>query len=238
MIKFFTLQSYNNPYSFEESRSFMKKEFTWRWLFFVAGITIMALGISLTIKGQRFGLGPWDVLNVGLHELIGLSIGTWAILTGILIVIFTMMGTRKFPPLGTWLNIFFIGSFIDVFNWIIPDVTSFVMQLIFFLLGVVIMGIGVGVYVSPNVGAGPRDSLMLLIMHKTGWSVKKVRTGIEVIVGFVGWLLGGPIGVGTIIIALLLGQLIHYTLPMSRRYLHKLSGYTLPETNRSAEDQK
>ncbi|MFB5086232.1 YitT family protein [Psychrobacillus sp. PGGUH221] len=216
----------------------MKKELIWRWAFFVAGVTIMSLGISMTIKGQQFGISPWDVLHVGLYRHLGLSIGTWAILTGIFIVIVTMIGTKKLPQLGTWLNILFIGSFIDMFNWLLPDITSFIGQLIIFILGVIVMAIGVGVYVSPNVGAGPRDSLMLLIMAKTGWSIKKVRTGIEVIVGFVGWALGGPVGVGTVIIALLLGQLVHYALPLSQKLLFKICGYTLPFAKVSAENQE
>lgn len=216
----------------------MKKELIWRWAFFVAGVTIMSLGISMTIKGQQFGISPWDVLHVGLYRHLGLSIGTWAILTGIFIVIVTMIGTKKFPQLGTWLNILFIGSFIDMFNWLLPDITSFIGQLIIFILGVIVMAIGVGVYVSPNVGAGPRDSLMLLIIAKTGWSIKKVRTGIEVIVGFVGWALGGPVGVGTVIIALLLGQLVHYALPLSQKLLFQICGYTLPFAKVSSENQE
>lgn len=98
-----------------------------------------------------------------------------------------------------------------------------------------VMSIGIGIYVSPNLGAGPRDSLMLFIIEKTGWSLKKVRTGIEVIVAIVGWILGGPVGIGTVLIAIGLGQLVHYTLPASQKYLNKISGYTLPFVKKSAE---
>ena len=213
------------------------KQLVWRWVFFIVGVTTMALGISMTIKGQQFGIGPWDVFHVGLNNHLGLSIGTWAILTGVIIVVITMIVTKKFPLLGTWLNILFIGSFIDVFNWLLPDVTSYIGQLIIFIIGVFIMAIGVGVYVSPNVGAGPRDSLMLLLMAKTGWSIKKVRTGIEIIVALAGWALGGPVGIGTIVIALLLGQIVHYSLPMSQKLLYKISGYTLPYAKKSVENQ-
>ncbi|QFF97866.1 YitT family protein [Psychrobacillus glaciei] len=213
----------------------MKKEFIWRCLFFIGGVILMALGISMTIKGQRFGIGPWDVFHVGLFKHLGLSIGLWAILTGIIITLVTMIGTKRWPQLGTWLNILFIGSFIDVFNWLLPDVTSFIGQLIIFLIGVIVIGIGVGVYVAPNVGAGPRDSLMLLIIKKTGWSIKNVRTALEVIVGLVGWALGGPVGIGTVIIAVLLGQLVHYTLPMSQKFLFQICGYTIPYIKKSAE---
>lgn len=198
----------------------------------------MALGISMTIKGQRLGIAPWDVLHVGLYKHLGLTIGTWAILTGIIIVVATMIGTKRWPQLGTWLNILVIGSFIDVFNWLLPDITSFVGQVIIFLFGLIVMAIGVGVYVSPNVGAGPRDSLMLLIVQMKGWSIKRVRTAIEIIVAIAGWILGGPVGIGTVMTALLLGQLVHYTLPMSQKILFNISGYVQPFTKKSAEDQE
>ncbi|WP_313893257.1 YitT family protein [Psychrobacillus sp.] len=216
----------------------MKKEFVWRWTFFISGVLLMSLGISMTIKGQRLGIGPWDVLHVGLFKHLGLTIGTWSILTGIIIVIGTVIGTKQLPKLGTWLNILLIGSFIDIFNWMIPDIQSYGGQVLIYLAGLIVMAIGVGVYVSPNVGAGPRDSLMLLIMKKTGWSIKNVRTGLEVLVACIGWILGGPVGIGTVAIALLLGQLVHYTLPSSQKLLFKISGYSQFNTLKSAENQK
>lgn len=216
----------------------MSKELMWRWTFFMSGVLLMSIGISMTIKAQRFGISPWDVLHVGLYDHLGLSIGTWAILTGIIIVVATMIGTKRWPQFGTWLNILVIGFFIDVFNWLIPDITGFAGQLIIFLGGVLVIAIGIGVYVSPNVGAGPRDSLMLLIMKKTGWSIRTVRTGIEVFVALVGWLLGGPIGIGTVALALLTGPLIHYTLPISQKLLFQISGYSLVYTKKRTEDQE
>ncbi|TQR08724.1 YczE/YyaS/YitT family protein [Psychrobacillus soli] len=216
----------------------MSKELMWRWTFFMSGVLLMSIGISMTIKGQRFGISPWDVLHVGLYDHLGLSIGTWAILTGIIIVVATMIGTKRWPQFGTWLNILVIGLLIDVFNWLIPDITGFAGQLIIFLGGVLVIAIGIGVYVSPNVGAGPRDSLMLLIMKKTGWSIRTVRTGIEVFVALVGWLLGGPIGIGTVALALLTGPLIHYTLPISQKLLYQISGYSLVYTKKRTEDQE
>ena len=83
------------------------------------------------------------------------------------------------------------------------------------------MGLGVGIYVAPNMGAGPRDSIMILIVEKTGWTVKRVRTGIEIVVAIVGWILGGPIGFGTLLIAVILGQIVHMTLPMAKSWLHR-----------------
>jgi uncharacterized membrane protein YczE len=195
------------------------KPLYWRWLFFIAGLIILAFGISLTIKGQLLGISPWDVLHVGLYLNFGLTIGTWSIISGLVIVLGTVIGTKRYPKLGTWLNMILMGLFIDLFNWLLPDLTSYFGQTLFFVAGLFIMGIGVGVYVAPNVGAGPRDSLMLLLVEKIGWSVKRVRTGIEILVGVIGWALGGPIGIGTIIVAVILGQIVHITLPMTRNWL-------------------
>lgn len=177
----------------------------------------------MTIKGQLLGIGPWDVLHVGLYQNIGLSIGSWSIITGLLIVLITAAAQKKWPKYGTWLNMLLLGTFIDLFNWLLPDVTSIAAQLIFFILGVVIMSYGIGLYVSPNMGAGPRDSLMLLIVHKFNISVKIVRTSIEVIVALLGWALGGPVGIGTVLIALLIGQFVHYAMPQCQRLLLKVA---------------
>lgn len=195
----------------------------WRWLFFIAGLIILAFGISLTIKGQLLGIGPWDVLHVGLYLNVGLTIGSWSIISGLVIVIGTAIGTKRFPKIGTWLNMILIGLFIDFFNWLLPDLASYFGQTIFFVTGVLIMGLGVGIYVAPNMGAGPRDSVMILIVEKTGWTVKRVRTGIEIVVAIVGWMLGGPIGFGTILIAVTLGQIVHMTLPMAKSWLHRFT---------------
>ncbi len=195
------------------------KAIYWRWLFFIAGLLILALGITLTIKGQLLGIGPWDVLHVGLYLNFGLTIGSWSIITGFVIVIATAIGTKRLPKIGTWLNMLVVGIFIDFFNWLLPDLTQYLGQTVFFVAGVLIMGLGIGIYVAPNIGAGPRDSIMLLIVEKTGWSVKRVRTSIEIVVGVAGWILGGPIGIGTVIIAITLGQIVHITLPMTSRWL-------------------
>lgn len=200
----------------------MAKQYFYRWTFFLAGLIIMSLGISMTIKGQRLGVGPWDVLHVGLYRKIGLSIGTWNIITGFLIISIVAIIVREFPKLGTWINMTVIGLFIDLFNWLLPDFTTLWGQTLIFIIGIIIMGYGAGIYVSPNVGAGPRDSLMLFIVERYDVSIKTVRTTIEIIVAIVGYLLGGPIGIGTVLIALLIGQVMHYALPQSQKVLEKL----------------
>jgi uncharacterized membrane protein YczE len=202
----------------------MRKVLIWKWTFFLVGMMILSLGISMTIKGQKLGIAPWDVLHVGLYKNFGLTIGTWGIITGFIIIISTAAVLKEWPQIGTWLNMILIGLFIDLFNWLLPDITTTGAQLLMFAAGVIVMGYGVGIYISPNIGAGPRDSLMLVLVEKTGASVKKIRTTLEVIVAIVGWLFGGPIGIGTVLIALFLGQIAHYALPQCRKFLLKVIG--------------
>ncbi|WP_213422163.1 YczE/YyaS/YitT family protein [Bhargavaea massiliensis] len=195
----------------------------WRWFFFIAGQVILALGITLTIKGHLLGIAPWDVLHVGLYRMFGFTIGTWSILTGLFIVGSTAIYLRRWPQIGTWINMFLIGLFIDFFNWLIPAVPTLAGQAAVFILGIAVMAVGLGMYVSPDIGAGPRDTLMLVLIEKTGWSVKTVRTALEVSVALAGWLIGGPIGIGTVIIALFFGQLLQYTLPYFKELLRRLA---------------
>lgn len=112
-----------------------------------------------------------------------------------------------------------VGIFIDIFNYLLPDPSSLWIQAGVLCIGIIIMGIGIGIYVAAGLGAGPRDSLMLLIVDKTGWRVQWVRNGMELVVLIAGWLLGGPVGFGTIVIALGVGQVVGWSLPMSRNWV-------------------
>lgn len=194
----------------------------YRWLFFLVGMMILGLGITMTIKGDRLGIGPWDVLHVGLYQNFGLTIGSWAIIAGFVLISATSLVRRRWPQFGTLLNMVSIGLFIDLFNFLIPDIESMAGQILIFTAGIVVMGYGVGMYVAPKMGAGPRDDLMLILVHKTGLSVSVIRTAIEVSVAVIGWLLGGPIGIGTVIIALLLGRIVQISLVQCEALLKRL----------------
>nr|WP_220127138.1 YitT family protein [Halobacillus locisalis] len=193
-----------------------------RWSFFTIGLIILGLGISMTMQVKDFGIGPWDVFHYGLFLQLGLTVGTWSIIAGLVIVIIHSIVQKRFPQVGTILNMVLIGVFIDVFNWLLPEPELLFTKLLVFGLGTFVIAIGIGVYVAPDMGAGPRDSLMLLLTKATGWKVSTVRNGIEVTVAVLGFALGGPVGFGTVFIALFLGTFVGYTLPYSKKLLEFL----------------
>ena len=200
----------------------MKKEWTLRWSFFIIGLILLALGVAMTIKGKLLGIGPWDVFHYGLTLQFGLTIGTWIIIVGFLLLLLTVVFTKKMPKIGAFLNMLLIGFFIDFFLWILPNTTSLIGSALYLLVGVIIIGYGIGIYVSAELGAGPRDGLMILIVEKTGWSVQWVRNGIELSVLLIGWLMGGPVGIGTVVIAILIGPIVGFSLPQCKALLQFL----------------
>jgi uncharacterized protein len=200
----------------------MRRSLYYRWLFFLCGLIVMALGFTLTIKGNKLGIGPWDVLHVGLFLNFGLTIGTWSIIAGLSLVVFTAFLTRRIPQIGTFLNMLLVGVFIDIFNFLIPDIETMLGQILVFVLGIILAGIGIGFYVAPKIGAGPRDSLMLFVVEKTGLSISLVRAGLEVGVALAGWLLGGPVGIGTIAVALITGRIVQVSLPWFEKTLKNI----------------
>ncbi len=202
----------------------MKQAFFTRCLFFLTGILVLSLGITLTIKGQIFGVGSWDVLHIGLTKTFGLTIGTWSIIIGLAILAIDMIVTKKFPLPGTFIDMFLAGIFIDIFNYWLPDINGFWMQLLAYICGLVLLGWGCGMYMVANLGIGPRDSLMLLMVHKLGWSVTRARTTMEVTVAILGFLLGGPIGVGTALMAFGLGPIVQLALTYNEKLFTKWTG--------------
>ncbi len=190
-----------------------------RWAVFILGLLVLAFGISLTIKGKFLGIGPWDVFHYGLFTKFGFTIGTWSIISGLLLLFISSVFNKAWPQMGSFLNMMLLGLFIDLFNWMLPSIDNLAGATIAFIIGVVLMGYGIGLYVSADFGAGPRDSFMLLIVEKMGWSIPLVRNGIEVIVFLVGWMLGGPVGVGTVLIAFGLGPILGFSIPQCKKLM-------------------
>lgn len=202
----------------------IRKKLAWQWTFFFAGLLVMCLGVSMTIKGKIFGVSPWDVLHIGLFQQLGLTIGSWSIIMGFLIIISSSIFLRQWPKLATWLNMLCCGMFIDFFNWLLPSTNVLAFEITYFVVGFFVLSTGCAFYISASVGAGPRDTIMMIIVEKFGGSVRLARTIMEVFAVTGGWLLGGPVGFGTIILALGSGQIIQMALPLFKKRLEQLIG--------------
>ena len=157
------------------------------------------------------GLGPWEVFHQGIARITGLQLGTVSILVGIpVLAAWYPLGER--PGVGTILNIALIGTATNVAMGLIPPAEGLPAQLAMMLAGVVTIAIGSGLYLASDLGPGPRDGLMTGLHLRFGWSIRRARTAIELIVLAAGFLLGGTVGLGTIVFALGIGPLVQVSL--------------------------
>jgi len=182
-----------------------------RIIYLLWGLLLFGLGIVMTIK-SNLGAGPWDALHLGLIHYLPLSLGQVSQMTGILVIVASWFLGMK-PGWGTIANMYFIGVFTDMFmacQWMTTP-NYWYYQYAMLLGGVLVIGWASFFYLSAALGAGPRDSFMVGSIHTTGWPVWKVRTLIETSVATVGFLLGGPVGIGTVIIAFTLGPCIQWS---------------------------
>ena len=197
--------------------------FALRWGLFFIGLVIFSGGISLTIKMQHLGVHPWDVLNIALYSKFGLTIGTWVVIIGILLVVVAYILDKSYIKLGTLLNALIVGSFVDFFLWsgILPEATHTWTDFLFMFIGMVVMGVGGGVYNAGGVGSGPRDGFMLSISDKTGASIGKVRIITELGVLVLGLLLGGPVFICTFIFTFVQSPIFQATYQSVGRYVNR-----------------
>ena len=171
------------------------------------GFMLFGLSIALMIRGN-LGTGAWSVLDVALAQLTGRTPGTLTVIVGFTVLAVAML-LREQVGWGTLANILSIGPWEDLFLWLIPSVKGDLPLQAGMLLGaVIVQGLASAIYIGVQAGAGPRDSLMLAIKRTTGLSLRLARGGIEVSVFLIGWLLGGPAGLGTAAFALLIGPAV------------------------------
>ena len=202
----------------------MRNLLYWRLAFFIIGIIIVSLGIVFTMRAGSIGVGAWDVLHIGLSNTLGLTVGTWSIVIGSLILLIDCIFSRRLPRIGTIADMMLTGVLIDLFNHIIPPVHSDSMQILAYLVGLLLLAFGIGMYIIANLGVGPRDTLMMLISNNTTMSVAKTRTIIEVSAAALGFALGGPIGVGTVIMAFFLGPLVQKAMAYNEVLFYMATG--------------
>lgn len=191
-------------------------EMTRRLLQLFLGLGLYSLSIAMIVRAG-LGLDPWDVLTQGLFERFagpaGISFGMVVNLIGIAVLLL-WQPLRQKPGIGTMANVLVIGTVANFgLDWIPADL-ALPMRAGLLIGGIVLNGVATGAYVGAGLGPGPRDGLMTGIVARTGWPVKWVRTAIEITVVAVGWLLGGSVGLGTILYAVAIGPLVHVFLPM------------------------
>lgn len=198
---------------------------------FFVGLFLCSVGIWVSLR-VNLGLGPWDVLHAGISDHTGLSFGRVAIIVGVIVALASAL-MRVRLGLGTILNAVVIGLGLDVLigtPWL-EDLSgeSLILRLFSLLCAIVLLSTGIALYVGAGFGSGPRDSLMVGFQQRglpLGWS----RLLIEVTVLGVGWLLGGPVGVGTLVLALGIGPAVQVAFTVLRQD----ANHRQPKTDRAA----
>jgi len=180
----------------------------------VGGLLLFGGSLGLLVR-SRLGLDPWDVFHQGLAIRSGIPIGTVTILVGVVVLLLWIpLGQR--PGIGTIANVILVGLALDATLAMIPVPTDLGVRWAYLVAGVVLNGIATGAYIGAALGPGPRDGLMVGIANR-GHSLRMVRTAIELTVLVIGWLLGGTVGIGTVLFAVTIGPIVHLTIPALTR---------------------
>ena len=177
----------------------------------LVGLTAYGTSMALQLRAT-LGVAPWDVLHQGLARHLPISFGLVTALTGA-VVLLLWVPLRQRPGIGTVANVVVIAVSVDAALALIPAPSSFPARAALLVAGILLNGVASAAYVGARLGPGPRDGLMTGLAARTGWSIRLVRTGIELTVLGVGWLLGGTAGIGTVAYALAIGPLTQAFLP-------------------------
>ncbi len=200
------------------------KSYLIRLLVFAGGLYLLAFGVSVIIQAN-LGTATWDVLHIGLSENFGLSIGRWVQIVGVVMVVLTSLLEKTRIQIGSVLNIIFVGFFLNqiLAAGFIPAPTTLLVRVVMLLLGVMIMGGGSGMYVASKIGAGPRDGMTLYIAKRFSLSIGTSRTILESLALTSGWLLGGPVAIGTFVTVPLIGPIMQRSLGVWTKILVKVA---------------
>jgi uncharacterized membrane protein YczE len=175
------------------------------------GLVLYGFSMALLVRSQ-LGVMPWDVLHQGIARRVGLTLGTVTIIVGV-IVLLLWIPLRERPGLGTVSNVIVIGLAVDASVAVLPAVPDLWLRMVLVAAGVTLNGVATAAYIGVRMGSGPRDGLMTGFERRTGGSVRIVRTVIEIAVVATGWLLGGTLGLATVLYALGIGPLVQVFLP-------------------------
>ena len=176
------------------------------------GLLLYGLSIALMVR-SGLGMNPWGVFHQGLSGVTGISLGM--VVNGVgALVLLVWIPLRQWPGIGTLSNVLVIGVAADAALWLLPPVEGLLLRSVFLIVAIVLNGVATGAYIGAGLGAGPRDGLTTGVVRLTRWEVRWVRMGIEAVVLALGWMLGGAVGVGTILYTLSTGPLMQIFLPM------------------------
>lgn len=189
----------------------LRKKMLRRLLQLYIGLVLYGVSTALFVHAN-LGADPWDVFHLGVAKQLGISFGTVIILTGAAVLLL-WIPIRQMPGLGTVSNVIVLGLAADATLAVLPPLESMVARSALLVGAIVLNAIATGMYIGAGFGPGPRDGLMTGLHARTGWSLRGIRTAIELSVLLIGWLLGGKFGVGTVIYALSIGPLIQLCLP-------------------------
>ena len=181
-----------------------------RLVFLYVGLLLCGVSIALMLAAW-LGLDPWDVFHQGLARWTGLRFG-WVVVSVSALVLMLWIPLRQKPGIGTLSDVLLVGLVVDAALAWLPQPGHPILRVVFLVIGIALNGLGTALYVGAGLGPGARDGLMTGLARR-GHSIRVVRTGIEVTVLTVGWLLGGTVGIGTVAYALSIGPLVHYFLP-------------------------
>jgi uncharacterized membrane protein YczE len=176
-----------------------------------AGLVLYGVSMALMVRSS-LGVMPWDVLHQGLSRRLGWSLGSVTIVVGALVLL-AWIPLRERPGLGTLSNVVVVGLAVDAVLAVLPAPGGLPGRAAFAAAGILLNGVATAAYIGVRLGPGPRDGLMTGLVRRTGGPLGPIRTAIEVTVVLTGWLLGGTLGVVTVLYALSIGPLVHLLLP-------------------------
>lgn len=177
----------------------------------ILGLVAYGAGVGLMVIAA-VGVSPWDVLAQGVARVTTLDFGLATILiSGVVLLLWIPLRQRL--GIGTLANAVMVGAVAQLVLWFVPAPEEIWIRALVFAGGLAMVAVATGLYIGAELGPGPRDGLMTGIVARTGWPVWVVRTGIEITVVAIGWALGGNVGIGTIAFALLIGPMVHVTMP-------------------------
>ena len=192
----------------------------------IVGLGLYGVSEAMMIA-PGVGVDPWDVFHTGLARISGIAVGTVLIIVGALVLLL-WIPLRQRPGIGTVANVIVIGGLVDLILPAVPVPGALWLRWVLFVSGVVLNAVATGLYIGAGLGAGPRDGLTTALAAR-GRSIRVVRTGIELSVLAIGWLLGGNVGLGTIVYAVSIGPLVHVTIPALQ--FSRTSQKAEPESN-------